>query len=53
MNDAIPTINKIMGWLAFALAICAALKLFGIRVPIPGSIEATAMVAAALALARI
>lgn len=53
MNDVVRTINRVTGWVAFALAISAALKLFGIRVPVPGSTEANAMVAAALALATL
>lgn len=53
MNDVLPTLRKILGWTAFALAVTAALKMFGFRIPVPGSVEANAMVAAALALARI
>lgn len=53
MNDIRPVLRQVLGWIAFGLAVIALGKMFGFRVPVPGSVEANAMVAAALALARI
>jgi hypothetical protein len=49
------TIGIVLGWAAFGLAIVAATKLFGVQFPIQirGSASELALVACALALARI
>lgn len=52
-SDLLPTLRKILGWIAAALAITAALKMFGFHIPVPGSVEQNALVACALALARL
>lgn len=51
MNDVLPTLNRVIGWVAFAIAICAALKMFDFHIPLPGSVTENGIVAAALALA--
>lgn len=53
MSDFKPVLRQVLGWIAFGLAVVALAKMTGFRVPVPGSVEANAMVAAALALARI
>ena len=48
-------VSTAIAWLAFALAVVAALKLAGLVLPVQvrGSVSELALVAAALALARI
>ncbi len=47
-NDALATFRTVLGYIAIALAVCAAAKLFGMRPPVPGSISELALVAVAL-----
>lgn len=48
-------VTLVMGWAAFIIAVVAVTKLFGVQFPIQirGSAQELAMVACALALARI
>lgn len=47
-TDALATLRTILGWIALALAITAALKMFGFHIPVPGSITENALVALAI-----